>query len=91
MKRKLILIAFAMCLTGSFVSCGDKNDRALDKLESLIKKTKETSNPQKLLELADEAAKIEESINEEELSPEQKDRLMKIVISAFETGEKDSE
>ena len=89
MKRRLILIAFAMFLTGSFVSCGDKNDKALDKLESIVKEAKK--HHQKLIELGGEFEKIQESINEEELSPEQQERLWKIAASAYETVESDSE
>ena len=90
MKRRLILIAFAMFLTGSLVSCGDKNDKALDKLESIVKEAKKTSDPQKLIDLGGEFEKIQESINEEELSPEQQERLLKIADRAFETIESDS-
>ena len=78
--KKYFLIAFAMCLMGVVTSCGDKNDRALDKVEKIVKKANKESDPVKKAAILEELDNVD--INEDELTPEQAERLAKIAADA---------
>lgn len=84
MKTKILFIICAFCLAGTFASCGDKNDRAIDKYEKLIKKANKTTDLAEKMEILENAEKVASDINEDELTSEQKQRLIKIASSVFE-------
>lgn len=84
MKKIILFIALAISFTAVLSSCGDKNDRAISKYEKLVKKANETTDPVKKLEIAQKAYKAAEDIKEDELSAEQKERLLKINLGAIE-------
>ena len=85
--KKYFLIAFAMCLMGMVTSCGDKNDRALDKCEKLVKKASKESDPEKKGEILVELQDVVSSINEDELTPEQKRRAEKIAADVWQVSD----
>ncbi len=84
MKKKILFIVFAFCLAGTLTSCGDKNDRAIDKYEKLIKKANKTEDFTKKMEILEDADKVARDINEDELTSEQQQRLLKIATSVFD-------
>lgn len=80
--KKIILIAFAMCLTGVFSSCGNKNDKAIDEFEKVVKKMEKTDDLTKLQILAEQGETVLNDLNEKidpkSLTKEQEERLAEL-------------
>lgn len=91
MKKLTITLTIA-AISLLMVSCGNKTDNALSKLEkgvdkalSLSEKAKagDTKALKKIVELAEECSKIEESLNKEEFTEEQKNRYEDIISKSY--------
>lgn len=80
--KKVILIALAMCLTGVFTSCGNKNDKAIDKFEKVVRKMEKTDDLTKLQVLAEQGQDVlnemGKTIDPESLTKEQEARLTEL-------------
>lgn len=81
MKKYLFFIAMAICLAGTVTSCGDKNEQAISKYEKLIEKANKESDPIKKAIILDDAAKAVKDLKEEDLTNEQKERILKAASS----------
>lgn len=92
MRKNTLLTVFGLSLILLFLSsCGDKNDRLLDKYEKLVKKSIEInkavsngdlSKAAELDELAKEGQEIEKELDIDKLSAEQKKRFEQIIQDA---------
>ena len=72
--KKISFIALAICLAGTFTSCGDKNERAINKYEKLVKKANDESDPTKKALIMSDAANALNNIKEEDLTTEQREK-----------------
>lgn len=86
MNKRILFVVLAVCLTGTFTSCGDKNEKAINKYEKLVKKANEESDPEKKSMILIDAAKVVKDLKEDELTEEQKERLVKISMEAAESS-----
>lgn len=81
MKKHILFIALAFCLAGSLTSCGGGNsvDSAINKAEKLLNEASEASDPMKKAEILMEAAEVLDGIEEDDVTPEQQERLLKVI------------
>ena len=87
--KKMLFVLIMVAISVSMVSCGNKTDRALDKLEkgvnkgvTLCEKAMKEKDPKLLKEineLAEELRIIDEELNKAEFTEEQKNRYDEIM------------
>lgn len=82
MNKKNLFIILAVCLTGTFTSCGDKNEKAINKYEKLVKKANEETDITKKTLILSDATNALNDIKEEDLTTEQRERILRISASA---------
>lgn len=83
MKKYFLFITMVFIMASVVTSCGNKNDRAINEYEKLIKKANATTDPIKKIEIVEEAYEVANDIKQEELTAEQKERLLKINLDVF--------